>query len=246
MTLRSISYRFLALAVALFILSGCGDSGDSKAPSASIPGKKADKENSKPDSGYDIDMRKPEEESPAKVKENLFPEVVISTSYGDITLRLNADKAPRTVDNFLANYVDRGSYDNTIVHYVEPGSMVLMGGFDDKGEPIETRTPIFNEADNGLKNTKGTIAMTRMPDYVHSATSQFFINVGDNPDFDYVESEEDDINGYCVFGEVVEGMDVVQKIAEAALTGEDDSFPSSPAEAVIVKTVDRINPMMKR
>ena len=215
MTLRSISYRFLALAVALFILTGCGGSSDSKAPSASIPGKKTDKEKTKQDSGYNVDMLDPQKESPAQVKENLFPEVVISTSYGDITLRLNADKAPRTVDNFLANYVDRGSYDNTIVHYVEPGSMVLMGGFDDKLEPIGTRTPIFNEADNGLKNTKGTIAMTRMPDYVHSATSQFFINVKDNSALDYVESEEDDINGYCVFGEVVEGMDVVEKIAAA-------------------------------
>lgn len=137
------------------------------------------------------------------------PMVLLETSSGDILLELFPDKAPKTVENFLA-YVKDGFYDNTIFHRVIKGFMIQGGGMTMRMEEKETGAPIQNEAANGLKNDRGTVAMARTRD-PHSATAQFFINTVDN-DFLNFTAEDVDGFGYCVFGKVEEGMNVVEKI----------------------------------
>ena len=137
------------------------------------------------------------------------PTVLLETSSGDILIELFEEQAPETVKNFL-QYVDDDFYTNTLFHRVIPGFMIQGGGMTMKMDEKPTREPIKNEADNGLKNDRGTLAMARTMD-PHSATAQFFINVADN---DFLNFSEPDIRGYgyCVFGKVVEGMDTVDKI----------------------------------
>lgn len=168
-------------------------------------------------------------------QQNLFPEVVIRTSAGDIRVRLNAEKAPVTVENFLSSYVDRGFYANTIFHHVDPG-YILAGGYTADLEAKEVRAPIRNESTNGLKNVRGTITMSRSPEYADSATSQFFINVTAAESLDYDESAEN--AGYCVFGEVVGGMDIVDKVAKAE-THKAGEFPQVPVEAIVITSIER-------
>ena len=135
--------------------------------------------------------------------------VKLTTNHGDIVIELDAEKAPETVKNFLA-YVEAGHYDNTIFHRVINGFMIQGGGMEPGMKQKDTKAPIKNEASNGLKNEAGTIAMARTQD-PHSATAQFFINVADN-DFLNFKAENVQGWGYCVFGRVSEGMDVVNKI----------------------------------
>ncbi len=135
--------------------------------------------------------------------------IVISTSKGDIELELYADKAPKTVENFL-KYVDEGFYEGTIFHRVINGFMIQGGGFDSDFQKKKTHMSVENEAKNGLKNQRGTIAMARTAD-PHSATAQFFINHKNNTALDYPSR---DGWGYCVFGKVTGGMDVVDEIAK--------------------------------
>jgi peptidyl-prolyl cis-trans isomerase A (cyclophilin A) len=146
------------------------------------------------------------------------PKVLVKTSQGDITIELNEEKAPETVKNFLV-YVNEGFFDNTVFHRVIKDFMIQGGGFalkeDGTIEQKETKAPIQNEAKNGLKNKKGTIAMARTGD-PHSATAQFFINHKDNDSLDFPSF---DGWGYAVFGEVVAGAEVLDKIA-AVPTGE--------------------------
>lgn len=146
------------------------------------------------------------------------PKVQLKTSMGDITLELNEEKAPATVKNFLS-YVKEGFFDKTVFHRVIDGFMIQGGGFELKEdgsiEQKPTKAPVQNEAKNGLKNKRGSIAMARTSD-PHSASAQFFINHDDNENLDYPSF---DGWGYAVFGEVVEGLDVVDKIAQAP-TGE--------------------------
>src|SRR5512143_627461 len=137
------------------------------------------------------------------------PKVLLKTSKGDITLELNAAKAPITVKNFLA-YVNDKFYDGTIFHRVIPAFMVQGGGFDKDMKQKATKAPIKNEAGNGLKNDVGTIAMARTG-VVDSATAQFFINVKANDFLDHRDDSQQGY-GYAVFGKVIEGMDVVDKI----------------------------------
>ena len=158
--------------------------------------------------------------------------VTITTSHGDITLELFADEAPVSVKNFLA-YVDAGHFDGTIFHRVIPGFMVQGGGFAADMNQKPTRDPIKNEADNGLKNERGTLAMARTSD-VNSATSQFFINLSDNAFLDHGDRDF----GYAVFARVSEGMDVVDKIAAVA-TGNSGGHSDVPVEAVVVEAVKR-------
>ena len=139
------------------------------------------------------------------------PHVLLTTSAGNIELELNSQKAPISVDNFL-KYVNSGFYNNTTFHRVIPGFMVQGGGFNEQMQQKQPNPPIKNEADNGLRNTRGTIAMARTMD-PHSATAQFFINLVDN-DFLNYSAPVPSGWGYCVFGKVVEGMDVVDKIAK--------------------------------
>jgi cyclophilin family peptidyl-prolyl cis-trans isomerase len=165
------------------------------------------------------------------------PIVVFKTTQGDIIVQLHAQKAPITVDNFLHNYVERGFYHDSIIHYVAPGSMVVGGGYDSQNQLKETRAEIQSEADNGLSNKKGTIAMARAADFAHSATSQFFFNLGDNTQFDHQSRESSQTYGYCVFGTVTKGMDVLEKIA-AASTQESEISPALPSPPVVIQSVE--------
>jgi peptidyl-prolyl cis-trans isomerase A (cyclophilin A) len=167
------------------------------------------------------------------------PLIVLHTTAGDITLRLFAEKAPRTVDNFLRNYAERGFYEQTIFHHVEPGVMLIGGGYTADFQPKPTRAAIYNESSNSLSNHRGTIAMVHEPDSPHSATSQFFINLADNPDLDFKRGETDDVLGYAVFGEVVTGMDVVDRIAQQATASQGD-FSSVPSPVVLTRSIDRV------
>jgi peptidyl-prolyl cis-trans isomerase A (cyclophilin A) len=158
------------------------------------------------------------------------PRVLLATSAGDITLQLDADKAPKTVANFV-EYVKSGHYDGTIFHRVIDGFMIQGGGFTPEMTQKPTRPPIPLESRNGLKNERGAIAMARtgVPD---SATSQFFINVADNPRLDYPNP---DGNGYAVFGRVVEGMEVVDKI-RAVETGSVKGHQNVPLKPVLIRS----------
>ena len=178
-------------------------------------------------------------QSPARSQDEFFQEVVIKTSVGSIRIRLNAEKAPRTVDNFLYNYVDNGFYDQTVFHYVDQGYMIAGGGYDSDLREKKARTPIPCEANNGLKNNRGTVAMARHPDFANSATSQFFINLVDNPSLDYRPTEDNTVNGYCVFGEVIGGMDVVDKIAAVNVHDRGD-FVNTPVQPVIIESIIRV------
>ena len=161
--------------------------------------------------------------------------VIIKTTLGDIKVKLAADKAPLTVANFLA-YADAGHYNGTIFHRVIDGFMIQGGGFDAKMNQKPTRAPIKNEAANGLQNKRGTIAMARTA-VVDSATSQFFINVKDNGFLDFRAPNPQGF-GYCVFGEVVEGMDVVDKI-KSARTGVQAGMSDVPVETIEIVSVVR-------
>lgn len=160
--------------------------------------------------------------------------VTLHTNFGKITLSLNADKAPKTVENFLA-YAKEGFYDGTIFHRVINGFMIQGGGMEPGMKQKETRDPVDNEANNGLENKVGSIAMARTND-PHSATAQFFINVNNN-DFLNFRSESPDGWGYCVFGEVKEGMDVVEKI-KAVATSTQGYHQDVPVEDVVIKKAE--------
>ncbi len=162
--------------------------------------------------------------------------VKLQTNFGDITLELNAEKAPITVANFL-NYVDNGFYDNTIFHRVINGFMIQGGGFDTDMNQKPTDAEIKNEADNFLDNKKYTIAMARTS-APHSASSQFFINVADN-DFLNFTAPTGSGWGYCVFGKVVEGMDVVDKIKQVATTRR-RGHQDVPVENVVIQKATRV------
>jgi len=168
------------------------------------------------------------------------PLVVLHTTQGDITLQLFAEKAPRTVENFLRGYAERGFYDQTIFHHVERSRMLIAGGYTSELARKPTRAPIYNESRNGLSNRRGTIAMIRETDAPHSATSEFFVNLTDNPEFDFKTSEEDDVPGYCVFGEIVTGMDVVDRIAQLPTAPRGD-FPKLPSPSVSIVSVQRLH-----
>ena len=161
------------------------------------------------------------------------PVVVIETSMGDITAELYQDRAPISVENFLG-YVNDGFYDGTIFHRVISNFMIQGGGFTADMEKKPTRDPIQNEADNGLKNDRGTLAMARTPE-INSATAQFFINVRDN-DFLNYKGDSPQEYGYAVFGRVTEGMDVVDKIKDTP-TGSVGPFQDVPTQKVIIETI---------
>lgn len=157
--------------------------------------------------------------------------VKLTTSLGSITLELDAEKAPESVKNFA--YVEAGHYDNTIFHRVIKGFMIQGGGFEPGMKQKPTNAPIQNEAKNGLKNTVGTIAMARTQ-APHSATAQFFINVADNSFLDYPGQ---DGWGYCVFGQVSEGMDVVNAI-KGVKTGSKGFHQDVPVDDVVIQKAE--------
>ncbi|QLQ25924.1 MAG: peptidyl-prolyl cis-trans isomerase [Dechloromonas sp.] len=158
----------------------------------------------------------------------------LTTNHGVIALELNAEKAPKTVANFLA-YVEAGHYDNTIFHRVIRDFMIQGGGMEPGMNQKKTGAPIENEAANGLRNKRGSIAMARTGD-PHSATAQFFINTVDNAFLDF-KSPSGQGWGYCVFGEVVDGMDVVDKI-RGVRTGNKGFHQDVPVEDVIIEKAE--------
>ena len=163
-------------------------------------------------------------------------QVKLTTNFGAITLQLDAEKAPKTVENFLT-YVKDGHYNNTVFHRVIKGFMIQGGGMEPGMKQKDCRAPIENEAANGLKNKRGTIAMARTGD-PHSATAQFFVNVVDNDFLDF-KSPSGNGWGYCVFGEVVEGLDVVDAI-RAVKTGNSGFHQDVPAEDVIIEKAEAV------
>jgi peptidyl-prolyl cis-trans isomerase B (cyclophilin B) len=163
--------------------------------------------------------------------------ILIKTSMGDIKAELDAEKAPLTVKNFL-QYVDDHYYDGTIFHRVIAGFMIQGGGFDAQFNKKPTRAPIKNEAANGLKNVRGTLAMARTSE-VNSGTSQFFINTVDNSFLDHTAPTPQEF-GYCVFGKVVEGLDVMDRIRNVK-TGGKGPFPTDvPLETVTILSITRL------
>jgi peptidyl-prolyl cis-trans isomerase B (cyclophilin B) len=160
--------------------------------------------------------------------------IKLHTNFGDIMLELDSEKAPLTVQNFK-DYVTSGHYDNTIFHRVIDGFMIQGGGFEPGMIQKPTRAPIQNEAANGLKNDRYTIAMARTSD-VNSASSQFFINVADNNFLNYSSPTSQGF-GYCVFGKVVEGQDVVDKIKKVK-TGDRGGHQNVPIENVTLEKAD--------
>ena len=243
------SHRAAALAGGLVLLAaavtptGCGSHDGRDLPAASIDGTGA--------GSSDGSSAGPSTKNPPA--DRLHPIVQLHTTLGDITLKLDGEHAPLTVDNFLT-YLDRGQYDNTLFHQVIPGAVILGGGYDTFGKEKPTGAPIRNEAHNGLKNRRGTIAMARRPDSVDSSTCQFFINLADNPSLDYkkpatkvvdfrsvkgpreFKSPDASEYGYCVFGEVVSGMDVVDSIGKTPVH-DSEKFTSTPVEPVVLKWV---------
>ena len=159
--------------------------------------------------------------------------ILMTTTVGPMTLELDADNAPKTVENFLS-YVSSGFYDGTIFHRVINNFMVQGGGFTAEMEQKATQAPIANEANNGLKNARGTIAMARTQD-PHSATAQFFINVQDN---DFLNHTGENMQGwgYAVFGKVTEGEDVLDKI-RCVQTGSQAGHQDVPVEPIIIESV---------
>lgn len=224
----TVSHRWKAIGtclnlVLLIAVAGCGDGNQS--PTAAL-------------SGSGGAAPTPGDALPKLPSDPQHPVVLIETSLGNITVSLDVEKAPITVGNFLS-YVGIGHYDQTIIHQVYKGQGFLAGGYGTNLVAKPGRTPIFNEARNGVKNRRGTISMVRVPDDRDSATCQFFINVADNPALDHQDDTPEGY-GYCVFGEVVkEGLDVIDAIANTQVRDTTD-FERTPVEAIVVKSIRRI------
>jgi cyclophilin family peptidyl-prolyl cis-trans isomerase len=216
------------LAVAVLLLAaGCGGDGEAPAPAA-IDG-----------AGDSSPTGAGGSASAQPIADPKHPIVVIDTSLGSITVRLDKENAPLTVDNFLA-YIDRGHYDQTIFHQVikDYPKVIIAGAFTSELSEKQARTPIYNEAHNGLKNRRGTIAMARQLDAIHSATCYFFLNLTDNELLDHKDRTVEGY-GYCVFGEITDGLEVADKIAECEVH-DVDQFERIPVETVLVRSIRRI------
>ena len=172
-------------------------------------------------------------------KEEAMPKVKMTTSYGEIVIELDKENAPITTENFLS-YVESGFYNETVFHRVISGFMIQGGGhLADMTPKDEKLDPIQNEANNGLKNYRGTIAMARTAN-PHSASSQFFINHADNAFLNFRTNQVDEGWGYAVFGQVIEGMEVVDKIADVE-TGSVGPYQDVPVEAITVLKTEVVN-----
>jgi len=222
---KSILASFVSIPV--LALAGCQKGGDSTQPSAAVPGPGGEKAVLLAAAGA------PQAKSD---QELLHPIYEFETSHGKFSVRLDAEKAPFTVDNFR-NYVAHGHYDLTIFHQVlkNPVQVVLGGGYTADLKEKTPLTPIRNEAHNGLKNRRGTIAMARRLNDEDSATCQFFINIADNDILNF-KARTPEGYGYCVFGEVTDGMSVLDGIAKAPLH-DIDKFQGLPVESVVIKSV---------
>jgi len=185
--------------------------------------------------------------SPVRAEEEKHPRLRIETSLGDIVIKLNAKKAFLTVNNFL-RYADEGFYDGMIFHEVNQGYAIIGGTHTEDLSSKPTHISVRNEADNGLKNLRGTIAMARDPGTIDSATSVFFINLADSPHLDHRDATAEGY-GYCVFGKVVEGMDVADRIGNVKVhevtTKDGSTLARAPVEPVVIKSIRVIRPEKK-
>ena len=217
--------KTILLLTLIILISGCSKEMEKEEVSLEQTNKKDSpiiKELSKDDNQKTMDKTQ---------SEISFSLAIIETNFGDIKIELDEGKAPLTVANFK-NYLADEFYKNTIFHRVMPGFMVQGGGFDEEGMEKETKLAIKNEATNGLNNNRGTLAMARTG-VVDSATSQFFINLSDN---DFLNYQSEANYGYAVFGKVIEGMEVVDKIAKVK-TGLHGPHENWPEENVIIKNI---------
>ena len=206
--------------IPVLALAGCQKGGDSTQPTAAVAGPGGEKAESPAAAATEAPPVKSDQDPQHPIYE-------FETSQGKFIVRLDAEKAPLTVDNFR-NYVARGHYDLTIFHQVLKGSLqiVLGGGYTADLKEKATLTPIRNEAHNGLKNRRGTIAMARRANDEDSATCQFFINIADNDALNF-KARTPEGYGYCVFGEVTEGMEVLDRIAKTPVH-DTDKFVDLP------------------
>jgi cyclophilin family peptidyl-prolyl cis-trans isomerase len=196
-------------------MTGCrGDQEDSQAASR-------DARTSTPPRARQIDLE--------------HPVVRIETSQGVMVVELDAVHAPGTVQNFL-NYVTDGFYDGTLFHYVAANKMIVGGGYTGDYQLKPTRTPIRNEAHNGLKNLRGTLAMARDAKLMDSATTQFFINLADTPQLDHT-GDSADTYGYCVFGKVTSGLDVADRISQSATKDLGGDLVQMPDPPVVIQSI---------
>ncbi len=206
---------------ALFVVAGCNSGGDAEVAS----------------DGAEGDVAQAASRQPGPPPKPAKPRVELETNYGTLIIELDEEKAPLTVANFL-EYVDSGHYDGTIFHQIVSDYVALGGAYtaelDGKSEGIAIR----NEAHNGLKNLRGTVAMARELDRIDSSTCQFFVNLQDNQELDHRGRTPEDY-GYCVFGRVVSGMEVVDKIARVE-TRSTDQFELIPVEPVVIRSAQRV------
>ncbi len=227
MRFSMVSLAMTGAVVAMAFLSGCG--GDAQ-EATSVGGSGQTTQSSVyPDT--------PSPKQPST--DYLHPVVVLETTAGSIKLELDAEKAPQTVDNFL-RYVELGHYDQTVFHQVtqQAPKLILGGAYTADMTEKETKAPIYNEAHRGLKNDRGTIAMARQPDAQDSATCHFFLNATDNRILDHQDRTAEGY-GYCAFGKVIEGMDVVDKIG-AVEVHDTDQFSGIPVKTVMIQSARRV------
>ncbi len=233
--MQSLRKSALALLVIIpvFALMGCQKGGDSAPATAAVSGPSGNKAEPAANAAAEV----PDDPKPDPNLQH--PVFAIDTTAGKITVRLDAEKAPLTVDNFR-NYASHGHFDQTIFHqvYSKPVQIVLGGVYTSDLKEKTPMTPIRNEADNGLKNRRGTIAMARRADDEDSATSQFFFNISDNDGLNF-KSRTSEGYGYCVFGEVTDGMEVLDRIAKGPVH-DSGSHANMPVEAVAIKTIRQL------
>jgi cyclophilin family peptidyl-prolyl cis-trans isomerase len=213
--------------------AGCGKSNDAASASSAPNAAPAATETASTPGGLHFAKADPK----VAREEDLHPIVALHTSLGNIVLKLDAERAPRTVYNFMS-YAASGHYNDTIFHQIESGYAILGGGYTVDLVEKPTRYPIPNEATPELKNRRGTIAMAHQPSDPNSATCQFFINLADNTSLDNSGNDAEHC-GYCVFGEVIEGIEVLDKIAQVKVQAV-KQFASLPSEAVTIKMVTRL------
>ena len=219
--------------VPVLALAGCQKGGDSTQPTAAVSGPGGEKAESHGLAASEAAPIKSDQDPQRPIYE-------FETSQGKFLVRLDAEKAPLTVDNFR-NYAAHGRYDLTIFHQVLTKTslqIVLGGGYTADLKEKATLTPVRNEAHNGLKNRRGMIAMARRANDEDSATCQFFVNIADNDTLNF-KSRTAEGYGYCVFGEVTEGMEVLDRIAKASVH-DTDKFVGLPVETVVIKSVRQV------
>ena len=219
-------------AIAISTLIGCGSAGDNA---------KQSDNNTQTETPAADTAEKTLSDNSSKQNDDL-QRVVIDTNLGKITVELDAKNAGLTVANFL-RYVDEGYYNETIFHEVNKGYAILGGGYTEDMKAKNAYTPVRNEAHNGLKNLRGTIAMVRKPDVIDSATSQFLFNLADNPGLDHKDASSAETYGYCVFGKVVGGIDVLDRIGNREVHRLDipggEPFQNVPVEPVTINSIKR-------